>query len=586
MNKVVSIEIARQVFWIDEKAYAVLNSYLQKIRQQLINDECADDIYDDIELRIAELLFDLNSSEEKAITEDLLEAVIAQVGFIDSDSKDEDLPRKSYLDPQNKILAGVCAGLAIRLGVPAFILRVIFLALAAFFGLGIVLYLIFMVSLDTNTSRNSALASQGKAQTARQIANYEAPKVNKLIQLQRIIFLPISFVGALLSVFGAHFKNRRKGYISLFKNLFAISMFGIAVVLSIMLLEFNSVKVFSRSISWLLSAAVMYLIVLGLVVYIREYYLAKPNLKVDKKLKVGAIVPIAFIFGAVIYLNYTQSAYHSQLVEKTFKLSNNQLALQFEVQKDRGDYARNVYYHVRPIDSDGNQVKLRINYSAYGENSENAVENIQSVEYFYTFENDTLLLSDHWTLKQDALNRSQHVEVTIEVPQNIQLTSSWPLSVNKDDFDAGVYRYSTSQFGSTEYTAKLTQYLSSQQYFHELGGDFRNQLSDNEREVLEDKFCEAFFISDAWNCRSNILNPTKNNIRFDRAFQNDSENIDQLREFLLPDRSLFVSHLAEMNELIAALSIGYPIKSDFQEYIEHLLSIKSPPLPEINPEPG
>ncbi|MCW9018579.1 MAG: PspC domain-containing protein, partial [Kangiellaceae bacterium] len=126
MNKVVSIEIAGQVFWIDEDAYEDLRNYLQKIRAQLEDDECADEIYKDIELRIAELLYGLHSDEKKAITQEQLDEVIEQVGFIEGEEESveaDSLPRKSYLEPQNRILAGVCAGLATRFKVPAFIIR-------------------------------------------------------------------------------------------------------------------------------------------------------------------------------------------------------------------------------------------------------------------------------------------------------------------------------------------------------------------------------------------------------------------------------------------------------------------------------
>ena len=76
MNKVSSIEIAGQVFWINESAYSRLQQYLSQIRQQLTNEESADDIYQDIELRIAELLYTLNTSESRAISGEQLNTVI------------------------------------------------------------------------------------------------------------------------------------------------------------------------------------------------------------------------------------------------------------------------------------------------------------------------------------------------------------------------------------------------------------------------------------------------------------------------------------------------------------------------------
>jgi len=76
VNKVVSIEIARQVFWIEENTYKQLQNYLHKIKQQLSNDEDANEIYKDIELRVSELFYELNSNESQAISEQQLDQVI------------------------------------------------------------------------------------------------------------------------------------------------------------------------------------------------------------------------------------------------------------------------------------------------------------------------------------------------------------------------------------------------------------------------------------------------------------------------------------------------------------------------------
>ncbi len=584
MNKVVSIEIAGQVFWIDEEAYDVLQAYLKKIRLQLVDDECGSDIFKDIELRIAELLYALSSDEKKAIVAEQLNEVIEQVGFIDSEDIDAEFPRKSYLDPQNKILGGVCAGLAIRLGVSAFILRLVFIGLTALFGLGIALYLIFWISLDTNSNRNAALAAQGKARTAKQIAAFEAPKENSLVQLQRIIFLPVSIVGTLLTVIGNHFRNRSKGYLFVFKNIFVFALLFVTFFLCLGLYEFNQSRLFFWPISWGLSAATIYLIVLGLTIYVREYYLTRSNFKVKKILKVGAFIPIAIIVSVVVFLNNTQSEYQKKLVEKNFTLSQRQLQLKFNEQNPLDKYAEQVLYHVKTNTSENNQIILHIDYSSYGYTTVKAKENIHTMDYFFTFDNNTLELDKYWSLKEGALNRGQYINVTIEIPQNIIVTSSWPLTINRDDRP---YHYSVREQytrGGVDFSSG--RYLSNDQYFHEYDEDFRNKLSDNERNVLMDKFCEEFFISESWGCWSNIQRLVSENSRFDRAFEQDIEIIEQVRKYLLPDRSLFVSNLIEMNDLVKGVSIEYPVMSEFQKHIEHLLSIKSTSEKNIKPGSG
>ena len=576
VNKVVSIEIAAQVFWIDEDAYDVLCKYLEKIKKQLSHDECADDIYKDIELRIAELLFAYSSDEKKAVTMSQLEEVIEQVGFIEGESEefviDETIrPKKSFLDPQNKILAGVCAGLANRFRVPAFIIRVVFVALMFLFGLGAALYLIFWFSLGRTDNRSAALEAQGKPPTAKEIASYEPPKENPLTQLQRIIFLPFSLIGTLGSIVGNHFVKRRTGYGLIFKNLLAAAFVFFGFLLTVGIFEFNQSKMFSKPILWILSAAAVYCILLILFVFFREFYFRKPGLKVDKRLKRGIVIPVVMFAGAIGTLHFSHLEHDSRLVEKRFAVTEGQLDITFGNERIEDRYAEYVKYQVKTSDSSDGQVTLFIDYSSSGKNESEVEENIKSIDYFYSFSNNTLHLDKFWRLKEDALNRSQSVRVVIEVPQGIFVNSTRALSVFRDN---NRYQYfAQSYYYSRDNTAEHT-YVTRGQYLHEFDGEYRNKLSENERDILNQKFCEEFFISESWGCRYNIREELARNDRFDKAFMKDSRNINQIREFLLPDRSLFVANLTEIQKLVDELSIQYPVKSKFQEYVEHLIEVK------------
>ncbi|MBL4659128.1 MAG: PspC domain-containing protein [Alcanivoracaceae bacterium] len=567
MNKVINIEISSQVFWIDEAAYKKLLAYLKKIKQQLTDDACASEIFQDIELRIAELLYAQRNDEKKAIDSEQLTKVIEQVGYIDSEDLETVSPRKSYLDQQNKILAGVCAGLAVRLNIPAFILRLAFVALTALFGLGIVIYLIFWFSLDTNSSRNATLETQGKAKTAKQIATVESPKAKPLMQLQKIIFLPVSMLGMLITVIANHFRKRTKGYSIILKNLFVAILLIITIIFSTVLLEFNHSSLFFWPLSLLLSIAVVYLMVVAWVTYIRRYYLALTNLKRNNRLKQAAIIPIMMLMVAGLYLLYAHSDYQHEAVIKNFKVSGNELSLKFNEQDSLNAYTNSVLYKVRTHNSANNQVIMYIDYSSNGSSSDKAIINMHNMNYFFTFTNNTLELDKFWSLHKGELNRGQQIDVIIEVPQNMIVTSSWSLNIYQSD---QAYHYNTSGLHSKDHV-----YLSSGEYLHEYSEAFSNKLSSNEIQVLKEKFCESFFISESWSCRSNIHKSLSTNNRFDLAFQNHSKTIDLVREYLLPNRSFFVSNLIEMNDLVSGLSNEYPVINEFYEYIKHLRMIKS-----------
>ncbi|GAB4198306.1 MAG: hypothetical protein Tsb002_33140 [Wenzhouxiangellaceae bacterium] len=580
MNKVVSVEIAGQIFWLDEQAYDRLKIYLNTIRQQLVHDECASEIYQDIELRIAELLYELTPSQNKAILPQQLESVITQVGFIDSEDGESALPssRKIYRDPNNKILAGVCAGLATRLAVPVIVMRLAFIVLTGALGLGVILYLIFWISLDSINSRHAALAAQGKAPTARQIAAYETPRGKPLAQLQRIVFLPLSIIGALIAVIARHLHARRQSYRWLFKNIVAIALLLISLLFGLLIIEFNQNRFFSWPVAWLISAAVIYLLVLVLAIFVREYYLSGSRRRISHRFKVAALLPLSMIIVASFYLNATQSAYQSTEVEKSFTLNGRQLNLVLNTAQPDNSYSKAVDLKLTISDTINDRVHLQIQYSSYGEDKDQATNNLRSINYFYTYDDDTLVLDRYWVLNEAALNRGQQVELRITLPLGIQVASNYPLIVQLDQAElyyTDQQRIPHEKGGDAR--AEDVTYTAQDQYLHETGSLFRNKVSANEKAVLRNKFCATFFISEAWRCDSNLRQPVAANNRFDHAYEQHLSEIDRLRQYLLADRSILVSTLSEMNQLTGVLVTEYPSVGELQAYIHHLVLIKSAP---------
>lgn len=585
MNKVISVEIAKQVFWIDDDAYADLKTYFSDINEQLANDDGASEIYQDIELRVAELLFEYSPSDKKAITQEQLNDVIKQVGFIEqSDDKvdHEDAlaensgkNRKAYLDAGNKIVGGVCSGLAIRFKVPAFVLRVLFLSLTLVFGLGLALYIIFWISLENNNTRFSSLAAKGKAPTANQLAKALLPKESPAYTLQRILFLPFSIAGTLIGVISTHFSLRKKLYAKLAKNVVAIGLFTIALIIFTGFLEFNANHYFHSVISWILGFAITYLIVITLLIYVKEYYLQKPVVRVDKRLKLAALVPIAIVTLSVYSLNRSTSEQAFEVISQTYQVPGSGLIIKFNdghndpESEDR--VSERAKYTIRSSNEVRDTVNVTIEYASRGVNIDDARVNTTSIDYQYDYKDGVLNLDLDWFLNAGTYFRGQRVKVLIEVPSNIQLSTNRPLII--DPYKDGLEYL----LGYASSDAEFTYYASST-YFHEWGDDYVNKLSENELLVMQAKFCEEFFISELWGCRSNIVNRLDHNHRFDQAFNKDKEKITAIKDFLQPNRSVFVSNLDDMQSLLGELSVKYSVKSNLQTYIEHLKRVKEQQL--------
>jgi phage shock protein C len=62
-------------------------------------------------------------------------------------------PRKLYRSETQRMLAGVCGGLAEYFNIDATVMRVLFLILAVFGGLGIVLYLVMWIVVPDASKR-------------------------------------------------------------------------------------------------------------------------------------------------------------------------------------------------------------------------------------------------------------------------------------------------------------------------------------------------------------------------------------------------------------------------------------------------
>lgn len=133
MNKIISANIHGFIFPIDEKAYEKLSQYLNELRVK-INDS---ETFTDIENRIAELFDHYLKSGISAILETQVNEVIAQIGSVDEIETEENMqsasqPQPKYItksklfrNPDDKVLYGICGGLAAYLGLNSNLTRVI-----------------------------------------------------------------------------------------------------------------------------------------------------------------------------------------------------------------------------------------------------------------------------------------------------------------------------------------------------------------------------------------------------------------------------------------------------------------------------
>ena len=128
MNKTVTINISGIIFHIEEDAYDSLSKYLATIKGYFSNTDGGNEILADIEARIAELLQEkINTSKQVILMMDVeyVKGVMGKPEDFGADTshdenknekentfRDEKAKRRLFRDPEERLIGGVCSGLA------------------------------------------------------------------------------------------------------------------------------------------------------------------------------------------------------------------------------------------------------------------------------------------------------------------------------------------------------------------------------------------------------------------------------------------------------------------------------------------
>lgn len=166
MNKTVSCNISGIIFNLEENAYQILNDYLANLKEHLTNTEGSDEIYSDIEMRIAELFTQMLNKNKQVITEEDVNDVIKILGnpedYVEKSDHEEqeyegeqektaqNTQEKSYnkvfmRDPENGMIGGVCTGISAYFGIDLTLVRALFVILFFVPGFGAILYIVLWI---------------------------------------------------------------------------------------------------------------------------------------------------------------------------------------------------------------------------------------------------------------------------------------------------------------------------------------------------------------------------------------------------------------------------------------------------------
>jgi len=173
MKKVININFQGRILPIEEMAYEDLKQYIESLRTYFEQEEGKDEIINDIECRVAELCEDRLKKGAVCITEQDIDLIITSIGRpADFEAQDgfeanastntganqaqsnaqtageQTYQKRLYRDEQNKVLGGVCAGIANYLNLDPIIIRVLWILL---FGISFFAYLLLWIAVRSTS---------------------------------------------------------------------------------------------------------------------------------------------------------------------------------------------------------------------------------------------------------------------------------------------------------------------------------------------------------------------------------------------------------------------------------------------------
>ncbi|HPJ17387.1 MAG TPA: PspC domain-containing protein [Candidatus Woesebacteria bacterium] len=207
MKQTISVNLNRQVFYLDLDAYEELEKYLQAIKKYFKSE--SSEVVEDIESRIAEKFTDLIGKSTTAIQLLDVQKIIDEMGSLnditgqDSSETIKDsstVKKKLFRNLDTKILAGVASGLATYFGIKPIWIRIVilvFLFTPATTWLVIIGYLAAWFVIPEAKTNWEKLEMQGKPTTVSQLQNITTAvetKTQTIIQkLSSMFFTLIRF---------------------------------------------------------------------------------------------------------------------------------------------------------------------------------------------------------------------------------------------------------------------------------------------------------------------------------------------------------------------------------------------------------
>ncbi len=174
MKQVININFQGRVVPIEVSAFELLKNYTESLNRHFANEEGKEEIINDIESRIGELFQQRITKGATCITDDDVNAIIKSMGRPEEFEAMDDTQKAStdsssyqqqstgsttatgnkrlFRNENDKVLGGVCSGLANYFNIDVVIARIIFVVLL-FSGIGFLTYIIMWIAVPGSSTQ-------------------------------------------------------------------------------------------------------------------------------------------------------------------------------------------------------------------------------------------------------------------------------------------------------------------------------------------------------------------------------------------------------------------------------------------------
>jgi phage shock protein PspC (stress-responsive transcriptional regulator) len=490
MNKTIIININGFIFHIEEDAYEILKNYMTDVKRHFLNSADSLEITTDIENRIAEMFTDILAAQNKQVIVDQdVNTVIEQMGSVaDFESPDEEPKssmhdsyayninkRKLFRDPEDHLVAGVCSGLANYFDAQAIWIRLAFAIAFAFFGTGLILYIILWIVVPKAVTRADRMAMKGeklnlqgfKNNLEEELSTVRDHVANLHAEAKPLIYKVRDFSGDFFDHFGSFLNTTGRFLLKLIGVAIVLACLGFIVFLVVGLFVLvvlgkdfihtndipfnllrhthsaNSVFVsaflvgFIPAITIILltlkgifntgsinkSAASILLVVWLFAIGVLTYYCTKVAANFASSANYSETVSLTPTPNNVYYLKLNELKYLSP--EDSVRLNIKSMSPNMQVTDDPYEYNDGEHYqyrvHINIERSDIGKPVLVKSYRARGRNYDEALFNARNITYGFA-QQDTVLKFDYRVYtKNDEPWHDEELYITLKLPLNAKV---------------------------------------------------------------------------------------------------------------------------------------------------------------------